>query len=169
MTRQTLIIKLATVFFCTGVMIFVSNSNYNDALANPFFSNLPFIGKITEVSNNYTIQIDNITDVRLAFLDTRMEDPQILDDATHFMSVLCPIRSPVLVYPDLYSTLPNTWTVKKSEISAIVYCQNFDNHNKEHLISLNEQLVKANLANFDKGACSMHKFAEPRWALSEIC
>lgn len=50
MTRQTLIIKLATVFFCTGVMIFVSNSNYNDALANPFFSNLPFIGKITEVT-----------------------------------------------------------------------------------------------------------------------
>ena len=83
--------------------------------------------------------------------------------------VLCPIRSAALVYPDLYSILPNTWSVKDSEISAIVYCQNFDNHNNEHLISLNEQVVKADLAIFDKGACSMLKFTELRWALIEIC
>lgn len=169
MTRQTTIIKIVTVFFCVGYSIFISNLNYNDALGNPFSSILPFIGKITEVGPNYTIQIDNITDVRLAFLDTRIKDPQILGDATHFMSVMCPIRSPALIYPDMNSNLASNGTVTNSEISAVVYCQIFDNHNSEYLISLNEQLVKANLAIFDKDVCSIHKFTDLRWALIQIC
>ncbi|MDN5867685.1 MAG: hypothetical protein L0H55_09850 [Candidatus Nitrosocosmicus sp.] len=164
-----MLIKIVIVFFCIGFTIYVSNSDYSNALANPLSSNLPFIGKITEVGSNYTIQIDNITDVRLAFLDTRMKDPQILDDATHFMSVLCPIRSPALVYPNLTFILLNSWTVAKNEISALVYCQNFDNHSNKHSMSLNEQLVKANLAVFDKDACLIHKFTDLRWALLEIC
>lgn len=163
MARQTMTIKMITVvFFCAGFIIFVSNSDHINALANPFSSNLPFIGKITEVGSNYTIQIDNITDVKLAFLDTNMKDPQMLSDATHFMSILCPIRSPVLVYPDLYSILPINWTLPKGEISALVYCQNFDNLSNEYLFSLNEQLVKAKLANSDKDVCSKPKYTDLR-------
>lgn len=147
----------------------ISNAKYTNALANPFSSNLPFIGKITEVGSSYTMQIDNNTDIKLAFLDTHIKDPQILADATHFMSVLCPIRSPVLVYPDFYSILPNNGNVTKSEISALVYCQNFDNRSNEDWISLNEELVKSKLAIFDKDVCSNPKFTDLRWALIETC
>ena len=169
MISQKRIVKIVIIFFCIGFTIFISNAKYTKALAHPFSSNLPFIGKITEVGNNYTMQIDNSTDVKLAFLDTPIKDSQILADATHFMSVLCPIRSPVLIYPDLYSILPNNVNDTKSEISALVYCQNFDNQSNEDWISLNEELVKAKLAIFDKNACSMPKFTDLRWALIETC
>ena len=164
-----MIIKIVIIFFCIGVTILISNTKYATTLANPFSSNLPFIGKITEVGSDHTIKIDNSTDVKLTFLDTHIKDPQMLADATHFMSVVCPIRSPILVYPDLYSVLSNYGNDMKSEINALVYCQNFDNQSNEEWISLNEELVKAKLAIFDKNACSLPKFTDLRWALIEIC
>jgi len=146
MIRQKMIIKIVIIFFYIGFTMLISDAKYTKALANHYSSNLPFIGKITEVGNNYSMQVDNNTDVKLAFLNTHTKDPQILADATHFMSVLCPIRSPVLVYPDLSSVLLNNVNDTKSEISALVYCQNFDNQSNEDWISLNEELVKAKLA-----------------------
>lgn len=90
---------------------------YNIALAIPFSSNIPIIRKITKVGSNYTIQIDNVMEVGLVFLDTRIKDSQILDDATSLMAVLCPVRSSALVYPDLYSLPPINGTVTKNKVS----------------------------------------------------
>ena len=85
-------------------------------------------------------------------------DTEILNEATHFTSMLCPIRSPALIYHDNYyhgEKLDNA-----SILSAVVYCLASNNQNDTSTIkSVNEYLVDSKLAlmvrdDFDKSGFS---------------
>ena len=63
------------------------------------FEPTPISGNITEVNNNYTVELNGNLLVSLAFIDSSTTDQTIYQDGIHFMSVVCPIRSPVIVLP----------------------------------------------------------------------
>ncbi len=63
------------------------------------FEPTPISGNITEVNNNYTVELNGNLLVSLAFIDSSTTDQTIHQDGIHFMSLVCPIRSPVIVLP----------------------------------------------------------------------
>lgn len=115
----------------------------------------PIFGKVTEISKNYTVGVNGSLVVSLAFINPNSTDQTTHEDGVHYMSVVCPIRSPVIILPvsdytrfndtDPYMNLTN--------LAGIVYCQtsNISDINSEK--SINEQMVDANLASLDDNGC----------------
>jgi hypothetical protein len=93
--------------------------------------------------------------VLLALVDTNTTDQTSHEDGLHYVSVVCPIRSPVVVIPATIS--PNSLELNKlanpTEIEGIVYCQTSNISDINSTKSINEQLLDANLATLDKKNC----------------
>lgn len=147
---------IAFVFFIVSTVDVLANDNFSNAL-EPHFGDNGFKGQVTGVIDGYTLEIDNRT-VNLALIEgIDGDDAQILNEATHFTSMLCPIRSPALVYHDNYyhgEKLNNA-----SILSAVVYCLASDNYNDTSTIkSVNESLLDAKLAVMDRDASNKSNY-----------
>ncbi len=148
----------AFVFIIVFTVDVSSNDNFSNALESHFADN-SFRGQVTGVIDGYTLEIDNKA-VKLALIEGIEEnDTQILNEATHFTSMLCPIRSPAVVYHDNYydgEKLNNA-----SILSAVVYCMAGNNHNDTSTIkSVNESLLDAKLALMDKDVSDKSSFSK---------
>ncbi len=119
------------------------------------FQPIPISGNITEVNNNYTVELDGNLLVSLAFINSTASDQTIHQDGIHFMSVVCPIRSPVIVLPIANSTnvLEDSRSADLKEIEGIVFCQSTNISDVNSTKSINEQLVDARLATLDSKNC----------------
>lgn len=138
--------NFAFVFIIVSTLAILSNDSNSHALES-YLANNSFKGQVTGVIDGYTLEIDNKT-VKLALIDgIEGNDTEILNEATHFTSMLCPIRSPALVYHDNYyhgKKLDNS-----SILSAVVYCLASNNYNGTSMMSVNESLLDAKLALLD--------------------
>jgi hypothetical protein len=120
------------------------------------FRPTPISGNITEVNNNYTVELNGNLLISLAFIDSTTSDQTIHQDGIHYMSVVCPIRSPAIVLPIANSTnLPedNQYADLK-EIEGIVFCQSNNISDVNSTKSINQQLIDARLATLDSKICN---------------
>ncbi len=152
------IIIVAFVFIIVSLLYVSANDNISNAL-EPHFADNNFKGKVTGVIDGYTLEIDNKT-VKLALIEgIEGNDTQILNEATHFTSMLCPIRSPALVYHDNYylgEKLNNA-----SILSAVVYCLASNSYNDTSTTkSVNESLLDVKLALMDRNASNKSSFSK---------
>ena len=129
------------------------------------------LGKITEVNNNHTVGINNTLLVELAFADINITDPIKNQDATHFMSVLCPIRSPVVVVPetDSIDLVSSDNQNNLTKVKGIVFCQSNSISDMKDTKSINEQLIEANLATLDNKSCINSELATSQWFRNLQC
>lgn len=120
------------------------------------FQPTPISGNITEVNDNYTVELNGNLLVSLAFIDSTTSDQTIHQDGIHFMSVVCPIRSPVIVLPIANSTnlLEDNQSADLKEIEGIVFCQSTNISDVNSTKSINEQLIDARLATLDSKNCN---------------
>lgn len=170
MIKKSTVIVIIIISISIIYSLFFFDSENSADMIYSLSTNDSFTGQITGVYNNYTVQVNNNTIVNLALLETNVNESSIQIDATHFMSVLCPIRSPAIIYPDVnYQTNNGKQDFSNNDIDAIVYCQSAQNYNNETLISINEQLLKGNLAFIDEELCTISKFAKLSWATREGC
>ncbi len=150
------IIIVAFVFIIVSTLDVLDNDNFSDA-TEPYLEDNSFKGQVTGIIDGYTLEIDNKA-VKLALIDGIEEnDTQLLNEATHFTSMLCPIRSPALAYHDNYyhgEKLNNA-----SILSAVVYCLASNNYNDTSTTkSVNESLLDAKLALMDRDASDKSSF-----------
>ena len=146
------------------VIVFASSipwfSNYSSDIwaqtTVEWFQPTPISGNITEVNNNYTVELNGNLLVSLAFIDSTTSDQTIHQDGIHFMSVVCPIRSPVIVLPIANSTnlLEDNQSADLKEIDGIVFCQSTNVSDVNSTKSINEQLIDARLATLDSKICN---------------
>jgi hypothetical protein len=113
---------------------------------------LPISGNVTAVNNNYTVGVNNNTLVSLAFINPNSTDETVVQDGIHYISVVCPIRSPVVVLPVSDSTSfdvknPNSNLTRL--VDGVVFCQTSNTSDINSTESINEQLLDARLANLD--------------------
>jgi hypothetical protein len=120
------------------------------------FQPIPIIGNITEVNNNHTVEVNGNLLVSLAFIDSSTTDQTTHQDGIHFMSVLCPIRSPVIVLPiaNFTNLLDDNQPVDLTEVEGIVFCQSSNISDVNSTKSINEQLIDARLATLDSKICN---------------
>jgi hypothetical protein len=107
----------------------------------------PIFGNISAVNNNYTVGVNDNLLISLAFINLNTTDETIFQDGIHFISVVCPIRSPVIVLPISDSTNfdeanPNTNLIK---LEGIVFCQTSNISDINSTKSVNQQLIDAKL------------------------
>src|SRR5690349_20269901 len=132
---------MLSIFLFITIMIIINVSiNYNlftsplmEVTAfNELSDNAPHIlsivrGNISQVYNNKTVQLHETLNVKLAFINHHLNDSILKEDSTHYTSVVCPIRSPAIVYPESQVTNQSTFssTVKEQpySISGILFCQ----------------------------------------------
>jgi hypothetical protein len=94
-------IIIAFVFITVSTAYVSANDNFSNAL-EPHFADNSFKCQVTGVIDGYTVEIDNKT-VKLALIEgIEGNDTHILNEGTHFKSMLCPTRLPALVYHDNY-------------------------------------------------------------------
>ena len=165
-----------TIFSLIVLIIIINLSNLSPTYGSQ--SLLPvngqsgqILGKITEVNNNHTVGINNTLLVELAFADINITDQTKSQDATHFMSVLCPIRSPVVVVPEIDSTdLASSDNQNKvTKVKGIVFCQSNSISDMKDTKSINEQLIEANLATLDNKSCINSELATSQWFRNLQC
>jgi hypothetical protein len=132
---------------------------------------IPIIGNITEVNNNYTVELNGNLLVSLAFIDSSTTDQTIHQDGIHFMSVVCPIRSPVIVLPISNSTnlLEDNQSADLKEIEGIVFCQSSNIADVNSTKSINEQLIDARLVTLDSKICNNATLASSQLAKIMKC
>ena len=125
------------------------------------FESKYIFGNTAAVNDNFTIGVNGNLVVSLALIDINTTDQASREDAIHFLSVVCPIRSPVIVLPVNNST--NSLELNKSanltEIEGVVYCQASNISDVKSVKSINEQLVNAKLASLDSKNCNSQTFA----------
>jgi hypothetical protein len=131
------------------------------AQSNSEFESRLIFGNTTSVNDNYTIGINDNLVVSLAFIDTNTSDPTLHEDGIHFMSVLCPIRSPVIVSPVTNSINSDelTQSSNRTQIEGIVYCQASNISDIKSKKSINEKLIDVKLATLDSKNCNSQIFA----------
>jgi hypothetical protein len=173
-------ILLESVFFlaffilvCTSSITWFSNYS-TDIWAQTtveLFEPTPISGNITEVNNNYTVELNGNLLVSLAFINSSTTDQTIYQDGIHFMSVVCPIRSPVIVLPLDNSTnlLEDDQSADLKEIEGIVFCQSANFSDVNSTKSINEQLIDARLATLDSKICNNTTSAFPHLAKIMKC
>lgn len=115
-----------------------------------------FTGNITEVFNNFTIQLNGSLNVKLAFIDDNTNNnSQKLEDSIHYVSMLCPIRSPALVFPEFETKSHSLIYLDKANlIAGIVYCQSSKYQDTLENTSVNQDLIDSEIANLDESACA---------------
>lgn len=116
---------------------------------------LPISGNITAVNSNYTVGINNNILVSLAFINPNSSDETVFQDGVHYISVVCPIRSPAFVLPVADSTNfdaenPNSNLTKL--VDGILFCQTSNTSDINSTKSINEQLIDAKLATRDNSS-----------------
>jgi hypothetical protein len=128
-------------------------------------------GTTTAVNDNYTIGINDNLVVSLAFIDTNIIDQVLREDGIHFISVVCPIRSPVIVSPVTSSINSDelTQSSKRTQIDGIVYCQANNISDMKSKKSINEQLIDAKLAPLDSKNCNSQILAYPPLSRIDNC
>jgi hypothetical protein len=148
------------MFISSLILYFSSYSaEISTQVTSEFESRLIF-GNTTAVNDNFTIGLNGSLIVSLALIDTNNTD-QITQDAIHYMSVACPIRSPVVVLPVTNST--NALEFNKSAnltdvIEGIVYCQASNSSDTSSTKSINEQLIDTKLAKLNSPNCNSQTF-----------
>jgi len=128
---------------------------------NTFEINPVIKGSITEVYNNNTVQLNGTLNVKLSFIKQFNEDPLKQEDSTHYASVMCPIRSPAIIYVESHITnQPNSTSKTKDDlnhINGILFCQTTDLSDTLKNSSINEDLISSNVSSLDNSSCKNFK------------
>lgn len=152
------------VMFVASTFLYLSEFTVESwAQSNSEFELRLIFGNITAVNDNYTIGINDNLVVSLAFIDTNITDQVLREDGVHFMSIVCPIRSPVILSPVTSSVNSDELTpsFNLTQIDGIVYCQTSNISDIKSKKSINEQLIDAKLATLDSKNCNGQNFAYP--------
>jgi hypothetical protein len=160
------------VMFVASMFPFLSGFTLESwAQSNSEFESRLIFGNTTAVNDNYTIGINDNLVVSLALIDTKISDQILREDGIHFISVVCPIRSPVVVSPVTSSINSDELTQSSNltQIDGIVYCQASNISDIKSKKSINEQLIDAKLATFDSKNCNNQTFAYPPPSRIENC
>jgi hypothetical protein len=147
------------IFFVIFAILFLTTSisyylNYSINIWAQTYSELrqlPIFGNISAVNNNYTVEVNDNLVVSLALINPNTTDETIFQDGIHFISVVCPIRSPVIVLPISDSTNfdgANSIT-NLTKLDGIVFCQTSNISDVNATKSINEQLIDSKLVNLD--------------------
>lgn len=149
---------LFIILFVAILSFYFSNfilESWATTQTTPEFESRLIFGNTTAVNDNFTIGVNDNLVVTLALVDTNTTNQITHDDGIHFISVVCPIRSPVIVLPATNSM--TFYELNKSanlkEIDGIVYCQTTNISDLNFTKSINEQLVDAKLALLDNKNC----------------
>ena len=111
----------------------------------------PIFGNITSVNNNYTVGVNDNLLISLAFINSNTTDETIFQDGIHFISVVCPIRSPVVVLPISDSTNfdeVNSYA-KLAKLEGMIFCQTSNISDVNITKSINEQLIDTKLVTLN--------------------
>jgi hypothetical protein len=147
------------ILFIASLFIYFLNYSMESwtQTASEFESKFIF-GKITAVNDNFSIGINDSLVVSLALVDTNTATNQTShEDLIHFMSVVCPIRSPVVVLPvpdSINSLEHDSKSANLTDIQGVLYCQASNISDINSTKSINEQLVIAKLATLDSKNCN---------------
>lgn len=151
------------IMFISSLILYFSSysAEISTQVTSEFESRLIF-GNTSAVNDNFTIGLNGSLIVPLALIETNNTDQITQEDAIHYMSVVCPIRSPVVILPVINST--NALDVNKSAnltdvIEGIVYCQASNSSDTRSTKSINEQLIDAKFAKLDSPNCNSQIFA----------
>ncbi len=161
---KTMLVQKFIILVFFSLIILLTSIGFSNYSPTTIWANIlpPFkghseliIGKISDVNNNHTVGVNNTLLVELALVNLNITDEIKSQDATHFMSVVCPIRSPVVVMPEFNSPyiLSHSSSENLSKIKGIVFCQSSSISDINTTKSINEQLVDANLATLDNKSC----------------
>lgn len=114
-------------------------------------------GIISEVYNNNTVQLNGTLNVKLSFIKHSYNDTLKQEDSTHYASVMCPIKSPALVYVESQINNQSTHSVILNEstsyISGILFCQTTSVSDTLKELSINEDLISSKVAVLDSSSC----------------
>ena len=160
------------VMFVASTFLFLSGFTLESwAQSNSEFESRLIFGNTTAVNDNYTIGINDNLVVSLSLIDTKISDQILREDGIHFISVVCPIHSPVVVSPVTSSINSDelTQSSNRTQIDGIVYCQASNISDIKSKKSINEQLIDAKLATFDSKNCNNQTFAYPPPSRIENC
>jgi hypothetical protein len=116
---------------------------------------LPIFRNVSAVNTNNTVGINNNIIVSPAFINPNSSDETVFQGGIHYISVVCPIRSPAVVLPVSDSTIfdaenPNSNLTKL--VDGILYCQIIKTSDINSTKSINEQLIDAKLATLDNSS-----------------
>jgi hypothetical protein len=155
-------IPLIILFVATLFLYFGNFTAESWTQTTSEFESRLIFGNTTAVNDNFTIEVNENLVVSLALIDTNTTDQTFHQDGIHFMSVVCPIRSPVVVLPlpySLNSLEHDNKSANLTEIEGIVYCQASNISDINSTQSINEQLLDAKLATLHKKYCNNQTFA----------
>lgn len=114
-------------------------------------------GNISEVFNNNTVQLNGTFNVQLSFIKSSYNDTSKQEDLTHYVSVMCPIRSPSIVQVESQMTNQSAFTSKIKEnadyMSGILFCQATNDSHMLKDSSINEDLISLKVAVLDNSSC----------------
>lgn len=158
-------IIIAFVIILLSNLLIITFDDKSFALNSSF--NYSFKGLVAGVVDGYTLEIGNST-VKLSLIDDKVLGEETIGEATHYTSMLCPIRSPALIYPDNHQQDGKEHN-NSTELSAVVYCLANIDGNNSRIVSINESLLEAKLAVIDKKACKVSDYAKEEWALRYGC
>lgn len=162
MTFQMSVYKSFFVLFVASIFFYFLNFTAESwsQTTSEFKSRLIF-GNTTAVNDNFTIGVNGNVLVSLALIDTNSTNQTSHEDGIHFMSVVCPIRSPVVVLPVNNSI--NLFELNKSanltEIEGVIYCQASNISDIMSIKSINEQLIDSKLVTLNSTNCNSQNFA----------
>ena len=118
----------------------------------PSFSSRCFAGKITDVVDGNTIQVDDI-EIHLALVSTPQPGEEGWKGAKGVVERFCPEGTDTLVDQDnVYRVDGVTFD---AQVLAVVYCNGYN---------INEILLQRELGTFDSAYCHSSEFAEESWA-----
>jgi len=128
-------------------------------------------GNTTAINNNFTIEVNDSLVVTLTLVDTNTTDQITHDDGIHFLSVICPIRSPIVVLPATTPIpLPEVnKAANLTEIEGLVYCQTSNISDLNITKSINEQLIDAKLAILDIKSCNNQSIPISILSRMDVC
>lgn len=151
--HTTFIFVLFVAILSSYFSNFISES-WATQTTSEFESQLIF-GNTTAVNDNFTLEVNDSLIVTLALVATNTTDEITHEDGIHFMSMVCPIRSPVVVFPVTNSITLHELnkSANLKEIEGVVYCQTNNISDLNSAKSINEQLVDAELAILDNNNC----------------
>lgn len=130
-------------------------------------------GNISEVYNNNTIQINGTLNVKLSFVKPYYNDTLKQEDSTHYTSVVCPIRSPAIVYIESQITNQSksltAVTDNSYSVNGLLYCQSASVADTLTHSSINEDLLALKVAIFDNSSCKNFEKMLERFKTTFTC
>ena len=141
------------------LIIIVKYEDINNAFAIDTTTSSNVTGTITKVIDGNTLDVNGKM-IQLAMVHSIEKGDPRWWEAVHFISVVCPVHSPVVVDPDDNNNNQKFPFSNNMIIVAVVYCGG---------VNLNEAILDVKLATIDSRLCYTSEFADEEWIKANGC